>query len=211
RDGQGRVRREMPGEVTISDPVASVRYVLHPDTQTATKMQIFKIRRDSNGRGEEGDRVFVFAGGRGETGAPASPPQPVTMQFRTMTADGGRGPAGYSLTLDGQTVNTTPQKEDLGQQAIEGVNSKGTRVTNTIPAGAIGNDREIKMVTETWISPDLQIPMMRKTTDPRSGEHYFHLTNVRLGEPDPSLFQVPTGWQVSEGPTAPAPPPGWKK
>ncbi len=38
--------------------------------------------------------------------------------------------------------------ESLGQQAIEGINAEGTRVTSTIETGEIGNDRPIQTVSE---------------------------------------------------------------
>src|ERR1039457_3294181 len=37
RDGEGRVRRETPNQITIMDPVAGVSFFLNPKTQTATK------------------------------------------------------------------------------------------------------------------------------------------------------------------------------
>src|SRR6266481_2828728 len=49
------------------------------------------------------------------------------------------------------------KKESLGTQAINGVNAEGTRMTRTIPAGQIGNDKPIQIVSERWYSPDLQI------------------------------------------------------
>ena len=40
--------------------------------------------------------------------------------------------------------------EDLGTQTIEGVSAQGKRETVTIPAGQIGNERPIEIVSETW-------------------------------------------------------------
>jgi hypothetical protein len=82
---------------------------------------------------------------------------------------------------------------------MEGVVAQGTRTTRTIETGAIGNDRPITIVSERWFSPQLQTVMMTKQNDPRSGEIVFRLSNVKLGEPDASLFQVPAGYQVTEG------------
>ena len=105
-----------------------------------------------------------------------------------------------------------PQTESLGTQAINGVSAQGTRITRTIPAGAIGNAQPIEIVTETWYSPDLQLVVMSKTSDPRTGDSVYQLTNIVRAEPDASLFQVPAGYSVSEapafrhGPPAAAPP-----
>src|ERR1700728_3071510 len=50
-----------------------------------------------------------------------------------------------SLTDDGIGIT-----EDLGQQKVNGLMAKGSRVTITIPVGAVGNNREIKVINERW-------------------------------------------------------------
>ena len=47
----------------------------------------------------------------------------------------------------------TPVKEQLAPQTIEGVYTQGTRTTTTIPAGQIGNEKDLNVVDETWYSP----------------------------------------------------------
>ena len=89
--------------------------------------------------------------------------------------------------------------EDLGSQVIQGLNATGTRTTRTIAVGAAGNDRAIQVVTETWYSPDLQVVVMSKTSDPRFGESVYQLTNVTRAEPDPASFAVPSGYTVMPG------------
>jgi hypothetical protein len=39
-----------------------------------------------------------------------------------------------------------------------------------------------------------------KRTDPRMGEQTFQLTDISRSEPDPSLFTVPAGFTVTDGP-----------
>jgi hypothetical protein len=90
------------------------------------------------------------------------------------------------------------KSEDLGKQTIEGVIADGTRTTSTIDVGAIGNDRPIQIVTERWYSSELQTVLMTKTTDPRTGESAFSLTNVHRGEPGAYLFQVPAGYTIAD-------------
>ena len=84
-------------------------------------------------------------------------------------------------------------------QTINGVQATGTRVTRTIPAGQIGNAQPIQVVTETWRSPDLQVPVMTKRIDPMHGNVVTQLTNIARAEPDPSLFQVPSDYTVTKG------------
>lgn len=88
----------------------------------------------------------------------------------------------------------------LGTQTIDGVSAQGTRYTRTIPAGQIGNEKPIVITTERWYSPDLQMYVMTKTTDPVRGDSIRQLTNIQMGEPDPTLFQVPAGYTVEKGP-----------
>jgi hypothetical protein len=88
--------------------------------------------------------------------------------------------------------------ESLGKQMMEGVNAEGTRFVSTLEVGAIGNDRPIQITNESWYSPDLQIVIMSKHSDPRTGEESFRVTNITRSEPAPYLFQVPAGYQISE-------------
>jgi len=80
-------------------------------------------------------------------------------------------------------------REELGQQTIEGVTATGTRTTTEIPAGAIGNEQPIKIVSEQWYSPELQVLVLTKHSDPRAGETTYRLTNIKRGEPPAELFQ----------------------
>jgi hypothetical protein len=88
--------------------------------------------------------------------------------------------------------------ESLGSQTIEGVTAEGTRSTLTIPAGEIGNTLPLEIVDETWYSPELQITVMTRHRDPRSGETTYRLTNLSRSEPDRSLFEVPSDYTVRE-------------
>jgi len=90
-------------------------------------------------------------------------------------------------------------KEQLGTRAVNGLQAEGVRVTRTIAAGAIGNDKPIEVVTERWFSPDLQIAVMTVHTDPMMGTVTTKLVNVSRGDPDASLFQVPSDYKVEIG------------
>jgi hypothetical protein len=89
-------------------------------------------------------------------------------------------------------------RESLGTQTIEGVQAEGTRITFTIPAGKIGNERPIVTVNERWYSPELQAVVMSKNLDPRTGDTIYRLTNISRSEPDASLFQVPADYTIKE-------------
>jgi hypothetical protein len=90
-------------------------------------------------------------------------------------------------------------KEQLGTKAVNGVQAEGIRVSRTIPAGTMGNEKAIVVVTERWYSPDLQIAVMTVHTDPMMGTVTTKLVNVTRGEPDASLFQVPSDYAMEAG------------
>jgi hypothetical protein len=90
-------------------------------------------------------------------------------------------------------------KEQLGSKAVNGLQAEGVRVTRTIPAGAIGNEKPIEVVTERWYSPDLQIAVMTVHTDPMMGTVTSKLVNVVRSDPDASLFQVPSDYKLEVG------------
>jgi hypothetical protein len=90
------------------------------------------------------------------------------------------------------------ETESLGKQLIEGVEAEGTRSTITIPAGRIGNDRPLKIVSERWFSPVLQIVVLSKHSDPFAGENVYRLTKISRDEPPLTLFAVPADYRITE-------------
>jgi hypothetical protein len=88
--------------------------------------------------------------------------------------------------------------EALGRQTMEGVAADGTRRTETIEAGAIGNDRPIQITSERWYSPELQTALLTRHNDPRTGEEVFRLINVNRGEQPANLFTIPPAYQKLE-------------
>lgn len=91
------------------------------------------------------------------------------------------------------------KKESLGKQTVEGVECEGTRSITTIPAGEMGNDLPLNIVTESWYSPELQVTVLRKFNDPRYGEDVYRLTNINRAEPAKELFEVPSDYTIKEG------------
>ena len=114
---------------------------------------------------------------------------------------GMRGPSknmkGYwkKRSTDDADIKT----EDLGTQVIAGVSAQGTRHAHTIPAGQIGNDKPITIVSERWYSNDLQMVVMSKRSDPRFGDTTYKLTNIQRQDPAASLFTVPADYTIQQG------------
>ncbi len=192
RDSQGRIRRETPDQVTIWDPVAGVSYMLDPKTQTARQMMVGSYIGP-------GDSLHsVRAVGGVDLGYATT--EPLTAHV-FLTQPPPPPPSAFVFQGQPNMMLVTKEKlagksEPLGSQTIEGVNTTGTRMTSTIEAGAIGNDRPIQIVSESWYSSELQTMVKSTHNDPRMGQETFELMNISRTEPSSYLFQVPAGYQI---------------
>jgi hypothetical protein len=195
RDSEGRIRREQTlgfigawsaeqpqKTIFVNDPVAGVNYILEPNSRTARK--ILLPTRGSEATGSVGGGIA--AGINLSTGGGTGTAHAVFLAGGNRTA---------ALPSSGATQH---KNEQLGKQIIEGIEAEGTRTTLTIPAGRIGNERPIEIVSERWYSPELQTVVMTKRSDPRFGETIYRLTNIQRGEPSPSLFVPPPDYTVKE-------------
>jgi hypothetical protein len=111
-----------------------------------------------------------------------------------MMSDPDGAPRPMMRGRSGENLKT----ESLGRQMVEGVQADGTRTTLTIPAGAVGNELPIQVVSETWYSPELQTAILRKRSDPRSGESVTRYTNITRAEPSRVLFAPPADFKITE-------------
>jgi hypothetical protein len=196
RDSQGRTRQDAslpaignlsaadaPHLVFIQDPVGQTAYTLNLTDKTAQKMPSLPMNLNTSGSASGGKFVMQMGTAVAAGGPPPLPPPGIMLQRTLIGGDQGK-------------VST----EDLGVQTMEGVQVTGMRTTRTIPAGEIGNDRPISIVTEVWTSPDLKTIVYSKRSDPRMGEQTFQLTNIVRSEPDASLFTVPPDFTIVDGP-----------
>ncbi len=95
-------------------------------------------------------------------------------------------------------------RESLGKRTIEGVEAEGVRTRMVIPAGAAGNERPIEVTSERWYSPELQITLMFRHSDPRFGETLYRVVALRREDPPAALFAVPADYTITErAPAAP--------
>lgn len=163
-------------QVQITDPEKGVSYILDMEARRAHKTPIPRIRI-AQGAASTGSGVSFEA--------PLLPPPP----------GGAHGQVLFRRVMGSSLV---PVVEQLGTQSIEGVTAEGTRSTMTIPAGAIGNEQPINVVSERWYSPRLKVLVLSRQNDPRYGETTYRLTNIIQGEPSSDLFQVPQDFTVGE-------------
>lgn len=85
--------------------------------------------------------------------------------------------------------------DQLGAKNIQGVSCIGKRQTITIPAGQVGNEKPIAIVTETWTSPDIEAIVQSTTTDPRFGQTTYTLQNLQLKDQPMALFTLPSDYR----------------
>ncbi len=137
--------------------------------------------------------------GAGEVNSASAAPSESRWHLHVFSAHRNRGPSDASAAVAGSTANqlgssflaedsgfaSAPtmridqpflaapnpvRTENLGEQTILGFRVLGTRVITTLPAGQIGNDRPIDIVSEQWFSPDLELVMRSLHRDPWAGE-----------------------------------------
>ena len=84
----------------------------------------------------------------------------------------------------------------LGSREFDGVRADGKKTTWTIPAGRIGNKLPIEIVSERWYSPELNVVVLSRHADPRSGERIYRLESIKREEPSTELFKVPADFAV---------------
>ena len=196
RDSRGRTRQDAPlppiGNLSaanaphlvfIMDPVAQVSYTLNLTDKTAEKMSIPSGAPGPSAATAGARQVFVTQSGAVQV--PDAPPPP---------------PAIAIVKSLGSEEHAEVTTEDLGTETMEGLLVTGARTTRTIPAGEIGNEKPISIVTEVWTSPDLKTIVYSKRNDPRMGEQTFKLANIVRAEPDASLFTVPADFKLTDGP-----------
>ena len=169
------------------------------------------IARDSQGR----TRRDVQLSGIGPLHAQGTPPHmifindPVTHTNYMLNAD---KKTGEQFSLDGEMPPPPPpglnsgqhagggfgargrgevSSQSLGTKTVSGVTANGTLITCNTPNGS--------STVERWFSPDLQTLISETRTDPRFGTTIMQLTNINRGEPDPSLFSVPSDYSITQG------------
>lgn len=216
RDSEGRVRIERrldnigtwkaagepPRVIMISDPVAGRSYTLDPATLTA-RVDLYDSRAEPD---KLKKRPAGVTGEKPLDNSARMVTDPARLKMlEEKLAVKKKKPTDLDPDFDrsaktGETSKVPSdqrvKKESLGTQAMEGLTVEGTRLTQTIPAGEIGNTLPIQIIDEDWYSPELQLRVMTKHSDPRSGESIFRLTNINRSEPSPSLLEVPVGYTV---------------
>ena len=181
---------------TIFDPVAKEHIDYTSDSKIAHVLLMPALPPSS--------RLGTVVGAEG--GFSVSGPGPTGGAENGLTV-AGPGPVG--AVVQGFAVQARPlspqasrgmeaKTESLGTKTIEGVQVTGTRSTQTIPAGTIGNDKDLNITRETWYSAELKLVIQSTQSDPRFGQTTYTLKNIQQGSPDVTLFQVPANYTIDK-------------
>lgn len=205
RDSEGRTRREEtlaalgpwaasgtpPTIVTILDPVSGVTYSLDPENKIATKLPTGLPGKVTMSKGfhTNGPGIAISE----------SPDGP-------QTTIGVGGAVVFQSGIASQVEQPDEASESIGKETIAGVSAEGVRLTMTIPTEAMGNERPIEVTRERWFSPELQIVLRSKQSDPRFGVTTYEVTKLDRANPAHSLFEVPREYQIRKAPEPPQPP-----
>jgi len=117
-------------------------------------------------------------------------------QERVAAAGGGRGGA---VALPRSAMPTIRgMAGPLEHKTLDGIAVEGGKTTRTIPAGQVGNEQPIVVTSEQWRSPELNVLVMTRHSDPRTGDSTYRLQNIVRAEPDRSLLMVPSDYTVKD-------------
>ena len=160
--------------------------------------RIDQLRRE--GKLPEGTHIIVKDVQRGPDAAEVrvrvAQPAPAAMPAaRAMSAQ--IAPMIIGAANDGKWSAKAVTRE-LGGRDFSGVRAEGNQRSYTIPAGEIGNRAPIEVSSETWYSPELQVTVYHKRSDPRSGEVVYRLDKLKREEPPAGLFSVPSDYTVRD-------------
>ena len=168
RDAQGRMRVEGEKVIVLFDPTVDATYTLHLKDKTYDQF--------SAGGGKNSTTVAAYGNSHWiDTPGVTGPVEKVKWG---------------QIPYHSEPV-THVETEQLGEKFMDGLACKGTRVTLTIPAHAVGNDRDIRVVNERWYSDDLMVLVKSTNDDPRFGISTYELTNIQRATPESSLFKLP--------------------
>lgn len=228
RDGAGRTRQEMrdpKGEVrhiTIHDPVSGTTYILNPREKTATQIapnkqlnaaaaeaaraRIEALRKEGKlpEMRERREIIIRHAGDQGDDvkiEIDKAERMKIEGRHHMLLAPGGdlqvRLGALAGAFGDSKWSSKATTK-DLGTRDIDGIKAEGKMRSYEIPAGEVGNRNAIVVSDETWFSPELQVTVLTKHSDPRTGDNIYRLGSIKREEPAASLFAVPSDYAVKD-------------
>lgn len=193
RDDQGRTRIERAnGSVTIHDPVQGSVLELNLNDKTVRNTG-FNFAFKTVFSGSPSPESLAADKVKAEGALREALQKKIEMRgMENVIINGDPGLTSHQIVIQRFEGNASkPAEVSIGTQSINGVLAEGRRSVIEIPAGQIGNDRPLQVVSERWFSNDLQMVVKSTNSDPRFGETSFQLTGISQGAQDPALFTAP--------------------
>ncbi|WP_137172174.1 hypothetical protein [Massilia sp. HP4] len=201
RIAAAQARAEARAEADSARAVADQQRKIAEQARVAAdqaRARIDELRKE--GKLPEGTHIIVKDAQRGaelkdvrvRVAQPAQAALPATRAMSAQIA-----PLIVGAVNDGKWSAKAVTRE-LGERDFSGLRAQGNQRSYTIPAGEIGNRAPIDVSSETWYSPELQVTVYHKRSDPRSGEVVYKLENLKRGEPPAALFSVPSDYKVHD-------------
>ena len=170
-----------------------------PDGSSTVEIMTSNIYRDSIGR----LRIESIPGGSGEShpvflvdptsGVKAVLSAKDKLAYRIKGPKAGENGFAYGVGGMGEGLPSglwRTSTENLGRRTIDGIEVEGQRITQTS-----SNQPSLVAVYDRWYSRDLRVTALAEASGP-SGRHTARIQNVRRGEPDPALFNVPADFKI---------------
>jgi hypothetical protein len=107
-----------------------------------------------------------------------------------------------SSVMSQREAGIAMMRQSLGTRDFDGVQAVGQRMTSTIPAGVMGNDRPIEIIDEVWTVETLRLQVLTTHRDPRTGDFETRFTKITRAEPPADLFKIPAGYKIVDIPGA---------
>jgi len=199
RDSQGRrrVEADVPGGsdaepkalvIEIVDPVAGRNITLDSCSMTA---EVY-IRQPAPN--------LPTASAVQPAGAAAETASSVVSPAATVAPGPDSTGAAPRKGLAGDAVSKkSASSEELGTTETEGMTVSGTKSVLTVSGPVEKNAPSSTATTTTnveWAAHDMGIVVLREVNDPQLGHAITKLANIIRTEPDPALFQIPSGYRV---------------
>jgi len=119
-------------------------------------------------------------------------PKPPTPEQETRSAEIRAKAAEYRAAHPSGDTTALPPR------TIAGISAEGERRIITLHAATLSNGDPVRVVEETWTSPDLGIPLASTSDDPRGLKITMTVTDLQRTEPEPSMFRIPADYQITE-------------
>src|SRR5271170_4395831 len=210
---EGGFRGLFQGKVVTNEPYSGVGVSTSKrtlaDGNTINESNCVKVYRDSSGRTRrEETRNSATCSSTPQSIFISDPVAGAQYAINGQTSTYRQFPiktpsAGATRPATTRPANPNQVETACASQTISGTSLtvECTQAVTTIPAGKFGNAQPITITSTRLYSPDLQVVVQSSRTDPRNGVTTYQLSNVSTAEPAESLFQLPSGLTLQQGPS----------